>query len=107
MCTFMTQLLDGTPRDQRDTIETIRRRLGQHFAFQAAQRIGIHKIQESARRSSGDEWPPGLLSSVIIWKLLLSVHFTIVACPRVLSIDKMDQNKCKLPTIAGMRLGWR
>ena len=32
----MTQLLDGTPRDQRDTIETIRRRLGQHFAFQAA-----------------------------------------------------------------------
>ena len=35
---------------------------------------------------------------------LLSIKSSYVGSPRAISIDKMDQNKCKLPCIAGMWL---
>ena len=56
VCLYLQNLLESTPRDQRDIIAAIKHRLGRHFSFQGAQRIAIAKIQESARRSDGDEW---------------------------------------------------
>ncbi len=78
-CTFLKNMLDKTLRSQTDVLGAIRKRLGQmapcdghaiihscslteghdasgqHYAFQAAQRLAIAKCQELCRRT-GDDW---------------------------------------------------
>lgn len=56
VCSYLQGLIDSCPRDQKVVMQALRARLGKHFSFQGAQRLAIQKIQESARRSDGDEW---------------------------------------------------
>ena len=107
VCSYLQGLIDSCPRDQKVVMKALRARLGKHFSFQGAQRLAIQKIQESARRSDGDEWILGsdkLPRAVSHFHTvcLLSIISSYVGSPRAISIDKMDQNKCKLPCIAGM-----
>lgn len=55
VCSYLQGLIDSCPRDQKVVMQALRARLGKHFSFQGA-RLAIQKIQESARRSDGDEW---------------------------------------------------
>lgn len=56
VCSYLQGLIGSCPRDQKVVMQALRARLGKHFSFQGAQRLAIQKIQESARRSDGDEW---------------------------------------------------
>jgi hypothetical protein len=73
ICEFLKDMLDRTPRDQGNLCGAIRQRLGQHFKFQAAQRLAQTRIEEHARRSEGRHW--------------------------FMKIDKMDQKKTVIPTV--------
>ena len=56
VCKFLQSLISGTPRDQPSLLETLRHRLGRHYAFQAAQRLADERLIEGARRSNNVEW---------------------------------------------------
>jgi hypothetical protein len=73
LCEYLKLLVEQTPRDQGPLRETLRTRLGQHFAFQAAQRLAQGRLEEEAQQSQGRKW--------------------------FMKIDKMDQNKTVTPTI--------
>ena len=73
VCEYLRLLVDQTPRDKPLLRQTLQTRLGDHFAFQAAQRLAHGRLEEECDQSGGKKW--------------------------MLLIDKMDQNKTICPTI--------
>ena len=73
VCEYLRLLVDQTPRDQALLRQTLQTRLGDHFAFQAAQRLAHGRLEEECDQSGGKKW--------------------------MMLIDKMDQNKTICPTI--------
>ena len=57
LCDFLQTELARCPRSDTVGVEMLRRRLGQHYEFQAAQRLAMGRIEEQCRRSGGKEWP--------------------------------------------------
>jgi hypothetical protein len=57
VCEFLRGLLDSTPRSNPGLLDMIRSRLGQHWAFQSAQRLAMSRIEEGCVQSAGNEWP--------------------------------------------------
>ena len=66
-------LIEQTPREQESLRNVLRERLGQHFDFQAAQRLAHGRVEEECAQSGGRKW--------------------------LMIIDKMDQKKTVVPTI--------
>ena len=56
MCKFLQRLLSNTARSEQALLQTVRNRLGRHYAFQAAQRLADDKLCEEARRSNNTIW---------------------------------------------------
>ena len=77
---------------------------GQHYAFQASQRLAIARCQEMCKRTGDDWWvaQKPIPSTVYFWVSNLPVVIALVL--RYLSIDKCDQNKTILPCVHDMLL---
>ena len=73
VCDYLKLLIEQCPREEHDLREFLKDRLGQHFDFQAAQRLAHDRVEEEAVQSSGEHW------------------FVL--------IDKMDQRKTVVPSI--------
>ena len=73
VCEYLRLLIDQTPRDQEYLRQALQTRLGDHFEFQAAQRLSHGVIEEFCVQSGGLEW--------------------------LMLIDKMDQKKTVCPSI--------
>ena len=73
VCEYLRLLIDQAPREQETLRQALRCRLGQHFEFQAAQRLAHNRIEEECEQSEGHKW--------------------------FMLIDKMDQKKTVCPTI--------
>ena len=73
VCEYLRLLIDQTPRDQEYLRQALQTRLGDHFEFQAAQRLSHGVIEESCAQRGGLEW--------------------------LMLIDKMDQKKTVCPSI--------
>lgn len=73
VCEYLRLLIDQTPHDQEPLRQSLRHRLGNHFEFQAAQRLAHQRIEEECEQSEGQKW--------------------------FMLIDKMDQKKTVCPTI--------
>ncbi len=56
VCEFLKDLLDTTPRNQDVLIRAVRARLGEHYSFQAAQRLAQGRLEEACVRSGGTMW---------------------------------------------------
>ena len=54
---FLQTELARCPRSDTVGVNMLRMRLGQHYEFQAAQRLAMGRIEEQCRRSGGREWP--------------------------------------------------
>ena len=67
VCEYLRLLIDQTPRDQESLRQALTTRLGDHFAFQAAQRLAHARVEEECEQIGGHKW--------------------------IMLIDKMDQNK--------------
>ena len=70
---YLKLLIDQTSRGQESLRQALQTRLGDHFAFQAAQRLSHGRMEEVCEQSGGEKW--------------------------MMLIDKMDQNKTICPTI--------
>ena len=73
VCEYLRLLIDQTPRDQESLRQALQTRLGDHFAFQAAQRLAHARVEEECEQSGGQKW--------------------------IMLIDAMDQNKTICPAI--------
>ena len=73
VCDYLKLLIEQCPREEHELREFLKDRLGQHFDFQAAQRLAHGRVEEEAAQSGGDHW-----------------------CTL---IDKMDQRKTVVPSI--------
>ena len=73
VCEYLRLLIEQTPREQESLRNVLRERLGQHFDFQAAQRLAHGRVEEECAQSGGRKW--------------------------LMIIDKMDQKKTVVPTI--------
>ena len=73
VCDYLKLLIEQCPREEDDLREFLKDRLGQHFDFQAAQRLAHGRLEEDAAQSAGEHW------------------FVL--------IDKMDQRKTVVPSI--------
>ena len=73
VCDYLKLMIEQTPREQNALRECLKDRLGQHFDFQAAQRLAHGRVEEHASQSGGTHW-----------------------CTL---IDKMDQRKTVVPTV--------
>ena len=73
VCDYLKLLIEQCPREEHDLREFLKDRLGQHFDFQAAQRLAHGRVEEEAAQSAGEHW------------------FVL--------IDKMDQRKTVVPSI--------
>ena len=73
VCEYLKMLIEKTPRDQEEVRGHLKDRLGQHFDFQAAQRLALGREEEDAAQSEGSHW-----------------------CTLV---DKMDQRKSVVPSV--------
>ena len=73
VCEYLRLLIDQTPRDHARLRQALQTRLGEHFAFQAAQRLAHARLEEECDQSGGQKW--------------------------MMLIDKMDQKKTICPTI--------
>ena len=73
VCDYLKLLIEQTSRDQHDLREFLKDRLGQHFDFQAAQRLAHGRVEEHAAQSAGEHW--------------------------FMLIDKMDQRKTVIPSV--------
>ena len=76
VCEYLKWMIDQTPRTQKDILDALMTRLGNHFDFQSAQRLAIGRIEELCAQSNGKWW--------------------------LMLIDKMDQNAAWLPTISSL-----
>ena len=56
LCEFLQGALARCPRSDPASADMLKRRLGQHYEFQAAQRLAMGRIEEQCRRSGGAEW---------------------------------------------------
>ena len=56
VCEYLRLLIDQTPRDQEYLRQALQTRLGDHFEFQAAQRLSHSRIEERCAQSGGQEW---------------------------------------------------
>lgn len=72
VCVFLQRLMDTSLRGSL-TGQVARDRLGQHYAFQSAQRLRLARYEEQARRSDGEFW--------------------------LLKMDKADHSGTKCPTV--------
>lgn len=61
LCDFLQTELARCPRSDAAVADMLRRRLGQHYEFQAAQRLAQGRIEEQCRRSGGAEWQARLV----------------------------------------------
>ena len=73
VCEYLRLLIDQTPRDQVALRSALQARLGDHYEFQAAQRLADNRLEEECAHSGGRKW--------------------------FMLIDKMDQQKTVCPTI--------
>ena len=73
VCEYLRLLIDQTPRDQEATRRALQARLGDHYEFQAAQRLSHNRLEEDCAHSGGARW--------------------------FMLIDKMDQAKTVCPAI--------
>ena len=73
LCMYLKRQCDVTPRSQPQLLEVYKRRLGQHFNFQSAQRLAEDRIEEVCRMSEGKKW--------------------------IMHIDKMDQHTTEVPQV--------
>ena len=73
VCDYLKLIIEQCPREEHDLREFLKDRLGQHFDFQAAQRLAHGRVEEEAVQSSGEHW--------------------------FMLIDKMDQRKTVVPSI--------
>ena len=73
LCMYLKRQCDVTPRSQPQLLEVYKRRWGQHFNFQSAQRLAEDRIEEVCRMSEGKKW--------------------------IMHIDKMDQHTTEVPQI--------
>ena len=73
VCEYLRLLIDQTPRDQVHLRSALQARLGDHYDFQAAQRLAELRLEEECAHSGGRKW--------------------------FMLIDKMDQQKTVCPTI--------
>ncbi len=73
VCEYLRLLIDQTPRDQEPMRCALQARLGDHYEFQAAQRLAHSRLEEDCAHSGGAKW--------------------------FMLIDKMDQTKTVCPTI--------
>ena len=76
ICTFIRQQIDSVPRNRGLLLDALKVRLARHFEFQGAQRIRLARIEEVCRQSQGVRW--------------------------CMLVDRMDQNKTNLPSIAAL-----
>ena len=51
VCDYLKLLIEQTPRDEHDLREFLKDRLGQHFDFQAAQRLAHGRVEEHAAQN--------------------------------------------------------
>ena len=73
VCEYLRLLIDQIPRDQEALRCALLARLGDHYEFQAAQRLAHGRLEELCAQSGGLKW--------------------------FMLIDKMDQSKTVCPTI--------
>ena len=73
VCEYLRLLIDQTPRDQTALRGALQARLGDHYEFQAAQRLAHNRLEEECAQSGGTKW--------------------------LMLIDKMDQLKTICPSI--------
>ena len=73
VCEYLRLLIDQTPRDQEALRSALQARLGDHYEFQAAQRLAHGRLEELCAQSGGAKW--------------------------LMLIDKMDQSKTVCPTV--------
>ena len=73
VCEYLRLLIDQTPRDQEPLRRALQARLGDHYEFQAAQRLAHGRLEELCANSGGAKW--------------------------FMLIDKMDQSKTVCPAI--------
>ena len=73
VCEYLRLLIDQVPRDQVHLRAALMARLGEHYDFQAAQRLAENRLEEECAHSGGRKW--------------------------FMLIDKMDQQKTVCPTI--------
>ena len=73
VCEYLRLLIDQTPRDQVALRAALQARLGDHYEFQAAQRLAENRLEEECAHSCGRRW--------------------------FFLIDKMDQQKTVCPAI--------
>ena len=73
VCEYLKMLIDQTPRGAYDLREALKARLGDHFAFQGAQRLAHGRVEEECSQSDGEKW--------------------------FMLIDKMNQNTTVCPSI--------
>ena len=73
VCEYLRLLIDQTPRGQDKLRSALQGRLGDHYDFQAAQRLSHIRLEELCAQSGGRRW--------------------------FMLIDKMDQSKTVCPTI--------
>ena len=73
VCDYLKLLIEQCPREEHNLREFLKDRLGQHFDFQAAQRLAHGRVEEEAAQSAGEHW--------------------------FMLIDKMDQRKTVVPSV--------
>ena len=73
ICEYLREQINLTPRGMVQVIDAFRARLGQHYAFQSAQRLAQDNLEEVCFNSNGLKW--------------------------YMKIDKMDMHAINLPTI--------
>ena len=103
LCDFLQNELAKCLRSETKVVEMLKRRLGQHYEFQSAQRLAMGRIEEQRRRSGGAEWRESLaLTRALARRVTLLLPRLACACPppspRLMKIDKMDLKKTILPT---------
>lgn len=73
ICEYLREQINLTPRTMPQVIDAYRTRLGEHYAFQSAQRLAQDNLEEACLQSNGLRW--------------------------FMKIDKMDMHAINLPTI--------
>ena len=56
VCEYLRLLIEQTPREQESLRNVLRERLGQHFDFQAAQRLPHGRVEAERAQSGGRKW---------------------------------------------------
>ena len=56
VCEYLRLLIDQTPRDQVALRSALQARLGDHYEFQAAQRLADNRLEEECVHSGGAKW---------------------------------------------------